>query len=299
MRILYVARHGPRDNQDEDAITHALRELGHIVECVPEGVIRVDAQDYDFALFNHNRDYEQIKDLPIPTVFWCFDLIDSKCPSLTWRDQDRRKWMAALTEVTDLGFMSDGDWVDQDETGKLHHLMQGADTRVAFPEMQQGNKQWLLFTGSKQGGLKRTSCIDELTKIYKNNFEIFPQLRRGRRRRIHGKTLAHKIAGARICIAPDFPCTNRYVSNRAVLTIGFGGFLIHPYSEMLTHLYQDRKEIVYYRNRSEMHALIRHYSTRPEERREIRQAGYARTMRDHTYIDRCRVLIDTVQERLF
>jgi hypothetical protein len=305
MKILYIARHSSGDNDDEGAIAHSLESLGHKVILALEStsplimyrkLAEEEYRNVDFVLFNHCSNYSLLSSIKAPKVFWCFDLIDfSSDPSLECRNKQRIEWINKLTSLTDLGFLSDGDWVNRDRTGKLHRLMQGADTRVASQMIQTGDRD-ILFTGEIYGGEDRKSWARFMRSEFGLRFQVYPP-RRGTKRK-HGKKLCKLLNSARIIAAPDGPVTDHYWSNRVYLTLGFGAFLIHPYCKTLEEHYVDKKEIVFYRDRTELKDLINYYLKYPEQRRVIRQAGYARTMADHTYTNRCRELINIVKKHL-
>lgn len=303
MRIIYVAKHDSGGNDDEGAIAHALTQLGHDVQCLREsmGHKAYRLLPADLVLFHKWADLASLHKLPIPKVFYYFDLVDWPDPTLESRCAARRKWMAEMTPNVALGFLSDGDWVARDTTGKLVWLTQGADERVAGAGMNAGrctlcNASWagtdLLFAGiGRGGGQGRVSFVEEMKSRYGRQFT---HLEKG----VHGRALADAVASARIVVAPDSPVSDRYWSNRAYLMLGFGAFLLHPYCERLTHHYQDGREIVFYRTREHLHALIHHYLPWPDVRRQIAEAGLQRTLAEHTYTHRVRALIQTVQDRL-
>jgi spore maturation protein CgeB len=112
---------------------------------------------------------------------------------------------------------------------------------------------------------------------------------------LHQRELAEEISKCRIVVAPDSPVTDRYWSNRVYLMLGFGAFLLHPYCTDLAKEYVEGKELVFYRDRSDLHDKVAYFLAHPEERLAIAQAGYERTLRDHTYTKRCERLIELVQ----
>jgi hypothetical protein len=311
MRLIFVANHLPHDNQDELAVAHALRQLGHIVYEVPDrGAaewFRTNKVDAEFILFFKGwpmlarPGYEHI-----PLVFYYFDMVRSVVddPTLRARAAHRLAWMRDVVPRCLVGALTDGDYVAHvnaghelpSMTGKLVHLMQGADERVMGPgERSTIGRPPLLFMGMIRHGMKRASHIAELKARYGERLEILGD--GGPLRRLHGRALANYMAG-RIVIAPDGPSTDLYFSNRLYLTLGFGGFLLHPYSAMAAVHYADRKEVVFYRDRQECNDLIDYYLERPAERAAIAAAGYKRTKREHLYRHRCAELIRIVEERL-
>lgn len=305
MIIGYIAKHDSGGNDDEGAITHALRGLGHEVRPLREshGRSARGLGDCDFYLFHKWKDVETLSKLKGKKVFWWFDRVYEEDPSLTRRNADRRGWMGLMTPHTDLGFCTDGDWVDQDKSGKLVWLPQGADVRVAGAgaakcECPVCGRHWqgvkILFLGrTSQTGRGRNCWFSQVGDRYSCfDFKHIPE-------GVYGREAANLIAGTRVNLAPAAPVSNRYWSNRVYVTLGFGGFLLHPYSAGLAQQYQDREEIVFYRSLDDMYALVEYYLGRPAERQNIAKAGLERTLREHTYTHRCRELIRVVRERLF
>jgi len=73
---------------------------------------------------------------------------------------------------------------------------------------------------------------------------------------------------------------------------GAGGFLLTEYAPGLERVYHLDKEIVVFKNTSELAGKIRHYLTHLSERDAIAQAGHERTRREHTYEQRMREVLD-------
>lgn len=298
LSFIYVGKHDQENsNDDEGAITHALRELGHDVQPVRElKGFTARGLSGDVLLFHKWADPLTVRSFAgrCCRAFWYFDLVDFPDPTLAWRNQNRVAWMSEMMPEIEVGFCTDGDWVAQDTTGKLIWLSQGADERVAGmeppgPKPAHGT---ILFTGhSEKVGIGREHFVREMQIKYGGQFYHVPY-------GIYRRDLARLIATIEIVVAPDAPVTGRYWSNRIFMILGFGGFLLHPYCERLTGMYEDGKEIVYYRNRLDLHDKIRYYLDHPEERRRIAAAGLARTLAQHTYRHRCAELVQVVQERL-
>ena len=294
MRIAYVAKHDQANsNDDEGAIAHALTKLGHDVQRLREGrgqdACKMEA---DFLLFHGWDDAEALHRVKVPKVFWYFDLVTTLCDSIRGRQERRQDWMRRIIPLVDLGFCTDGDFVAQDKTGKLVCLRQGADERVAGFGRPMGRDIPILMTGSDRGGTKRQSFVDEMFTRWGG--EWFVRVHSG----VHGRALADLIASSRVVVAPDFPATDRYWSNRAFLTLGFGGFLLHPFCSELAKQYEHEKEIVFYADRRDLHKRIEHALIHDEWRKNILVSALKRTLAEHTYRCRCAELIHVVKERL-
>lgn len=303
MKILFVAKHNSGDNQDEDAVTHALQKLGHEVVCVHEKArhrpgIEFDNISADLCLFFKWEEFGHIARISkrMPCVFWYFDMVDSDDLTLKPRCQFRMNWMRNVIPHCTVAFCTDGDWVNRDESGKLVHLMQGADERFIGMGSPCELATPILFTGMINHGQSRANHIAELFVRYGNKFSVLGA--DGQRGRVHGRQLANTLASAKIVVAPDGPNTDNYWSNRVYLTLGFGGFLLHPYCEKLTHHYTPDKELIYYRSRSHLNELIDQYIDDVNFRYKLQRAGFDKTVSHHTYRHRCEELIRIVKERI-
>lgn len=69
---------------------------------------------------------------------------------------------------------------------------------------------------------------------------------------------------------------------------GAGGFVISGYSKGIERYYEEDKEMVFYHSESDLAVKIKYYLGHSQEREAIREAGYARTLKDHTYDRRLR-----------
>lgn len=64
---------------------------------------------------------------------------------------------------------------------------------------------------------------------------------------------------------------------------GCGGFLVTGDADDLREYYEDGKEVIIVKNKKDLIEKARYYLAHEDERRIIANAGYERTMRDHTY----------------
>lgn len=82
----------------------------------------------------------------------------------------------------------------------------------------------------------------------------------------------------------------RQIKGRIFEVLGCGGFLITGRADHLEDYYQPNKEIVVFDSFENLIELCQHYTQQPTERVRIAEAGYQRTMRDHTYEQRFKAL---------
>ncbi len=71
---------------------------------------------------------------------------------------------------------------------------------------------------------------------------------------------------------------------------GTGGFLLTGAVEHLDEYYVPGREVALFSSPQELIEQIRFHLAHDEEREAIREAGYQRTLRDHTYVHRFRAL---------
>lgn len=289
MRICYVAKHDQRrSNDDEGAICHALEALGHEVVRISEH----DRLNYgrltgDLLLFHGWHDFESIRRTRMPRAFWYFDLVDFPDPTLRARCDARVEWVRRVTELCDVGFLTDGDWVAGDRSGKLHWLPQGTDERKIYRGRPLAVAP-VVFTGiSRGGGVQRESFVAEMERVWGPKFCHVPK-------GAYGRDLADLAAGTRVVVAPDSPVTPRYWSNRAYLAAGHGAVLLHPACGLEEH-YRDGVEVAFYHSRTELHEMIEYYLSHPGERAAMSAAAMARTTTKHTYRHRCEQLVRAVE----
>lgn len=293
MKILYIAKHRNGFNDDEGAIGYALEQLGHEVVRIEERHY-TDAKkiDADFLLLHKfpRHKFNYLNKLSLPKVFWYFDLVNYPDTTLKWRNIDRLQWMTKAVKLVDLGFCTDGDWVDRDTTGKLVWLMQGADERVTGIYNPDNNYPPILFTGaSNRVGRGRQEFIRKMDNKFDSDFNHVAS-------GIYREELGRMISGSKVVVAPDTPVTDRYWSNRVYMALGFGAFMIHKYSKGLARHYEENKEIVFYRDFDELFSLIEAYQS--EDCKRVARNGLSRTMREHTYQHRCETLVKIVREKL-
>lgn len=294
MRIVYIGKHDSGGNDDEGAIRHALQDvLGHNVIRYHERLARRLANNdepCDFVLLHKYQDYEVIKRIQAFKVFWYFDLVTYPDLTIRQRNWNRMSWMNTMTPLVDLGLCTDGDWLVNPENPNRHKLdllRQGADVRF----MGRGSARPcydILFTGNRTGGVARESFCKEMEETYGHGYH---EVRSG----VHQRELANLIAASKIVVAPDMPVTDRYWSNRVYLCMGFQAFMLHPYCAELAAEYEEDREIIFYRGREDLHDKIQYYLAHPDEREAIAQAGYNRTAREHTYVERCKKLLQLVE----
>lgn len=292
MRIIYIARHGQTNsNDDEGAIAFALRKLGHDVECVHESRYDLITRPLrcDLVLFHHWQSFYLLKGVDCKKVFWNFDLVEWPDPTLEARNVARRTWMHEVIKVVDLGFCTDGDFAAK-HSDRLVWLPQGFDERQKVVVSEKKGPS-ILFTGiGTGGGTQRESFVAEMQDRYGSEFLHYIK-------GLHGDKLARAIAEAKIVVAPDSPVTNRYWSNRVYNVLGMGGFLLHPYARGLEEQFSNTK-LVMYKDRSNLHAKISAYMREPVMCDHFAEVGHKRTLEAHTYLRRCEVLMATVKARL-
>lgn len=298
MNILYIANHQAGGNDEEGAIYDALTALGHSVErCEERKATKTPPPSNicDLVLFHHWPHCRLISHLTVPKVFWRFDLVRFTDPLLSSATEARLAWCREALTIADLGFCTDGDFVQNDASGKLVHLTQGADNRVMRYTTYHGGGPAILFAGTLVHGWRRTGQVSSLLERYGDRFKIIGD--RGHEPARYGEALAQLIETTEIVLAPCDPVTANYWSNRVYVTLGFGGFLLHPWSSGLACHYTPNEEIVFYNTADDCFEKIDYYLARPAERDRIRRAGYERTLKEHTYRHRVRQLLATVKER--
>ena len=88
-----------------------------------------------------------------------------------------------------------------------------------------------------------------------------------------------------------------YANNmRLFEATGVGALLITDCKENLSEMFEPGKEVVVYRGAEECVELIRYYLEHEEERQTIAAAGQQRTLREHSYYQRMKELVEIVRK---
>lgn len=311
MKILYIAYHDYGHNDDEGAIAYALEKLGHEVvkvkefgETIPlDDLAKLD-QTFDFCLFHKWSNVSFIKRLKCPKVFWYFDLVDwPQDLTLASRCEWRKRWMAEVIPLVDLGFCTDGDWVERyndrcfgstrgDFQPKLVTLRQGADERVIGPgDPGPPLDKDVLFVGSVKGcGVKRESFVRELQDRYGDRLQVITH-------GIYRRDLADLIAKVKVVVCPDSPVTDKYWSNRIYVMAGFGACIVHPFCWGINSARDYVAGVLGYPSRADLFDYIDGLVADAGKRKEMARLALADVQDRHLYRHRVEQLISILRDR--
>jgi spore maturation protein CgeB len=112
--------------------------------------------------------------------------------------------------------------------------------------------------------------------------------------------------GKRNPIVPENPCywwdnvkslynrKRKQIRTRDFDILGCKSFVLSEAADNIEDYYQNNKEIVIFYTIEELILKIKYYLVHPEEREKIAQAGYGRTLKDHTYEKRFQQIFKTI-----
>lgn len=281
LRIGYVAKHRNGGNDDEGAIKHAFEELGHEVVCVSEDEgVKINDHDVDFVLFHKWDDASAISQVKHFKVGWYFDKVEFR---------QRKRVFEACARQADIMFLTDGDYAKKSELDNLEILRQGVDTRYARHIPFVGSKRpEIAFVGNIYSG--RLPFFVKIRQRYGDKFTIYNG--------VYKRNLSYCFSVTPIVIAPPFPSTPNYWSNRVYLTTGNGGLLVHPYCSGLEDEFVDKKHLVLYKDDEELFAWIDMLLNNEERREKMRREAYLHTRFHYSYKKRCKELLSIVQKHI-
>lgn len=138
------------------------------------------------------------------------------------------------------------------------------------------------FVGQPHGD--RRQVIDEMRRAG-INIQTFGT---GWDRRLSFEETVRMFNISKINLNLNNACDTRFkqIKGRNFEVPGCGGFLLTGLAENLGDYYDIGKEIVTFDSTPDMIEKIRYYLAHDEEREAIAKAGYARTMKDHTFATR-------------
>jgi hypothetical protein len=282
MKILYIARHGQKNNDDEGSIYKALTQLGHEVTLADENNnIKVYGDEYDFALF-HKPSIELAKYIceRWKGVCWFFDAINKG-----WGRNDI--YAENIKDIVHLGFFTDGDFVNQSNQKNIKLLRQGLD--YPNPKDIEVFKQYYEFTFIGTVGPGYEERQEYINKLCYDFYGWNPHTKYS----VFKDTLTTVCKKSKIMLALP-PVTDNYWSNRAYLIGGRGGFLIHPYAEELEKELGD--SVAFFKNYNELKEKILYYLDNEEERKQMSEKCQSIIRSKHTYLHRCEKMIKEINE---
>jgi spore maturation protein CgeB len=107
------------------------------------------------------------------------------------------------------------------------------------------------------------------------------------------------LARARIVLNRHIDAAEGYANNmRLYEATGMGALLLTEAAPNLSELFEPGREVVSYEGVKDLVEKVHHYLAHEQERLTIARAGQARTLRDHTYLQRIDELAGMLQNRI-
>lgn len=292
MKILYIAKHGQQNNDDEGAIHSSLINLGHHVDrfqlnnLLRDRPILSRYEDYDFVLFHKlpSQDYIDYVCNRWKGVCWYFDPINKGFVS---NDQ----YISQIKEKIYLGFFTDGDFVISENRKNIQLLRQGLDhssPTIVMNDHKQDKILDFMFIGTVgHGGYSiRQQYLQQLSQDFSGwlphtQYSVFKN------------ELTSVCQQTKIMLAMP-PVTDNYWSNRIYLLGGRRAFVLHPYASGLEKEFGD--SLVLYKDYQDLKEKIQYYLQNDSEREGISRKLQSIILDRHKYYDRCKTLVEKISE---
>ena len=277
MKILYLGNWNPFALSTEKFIKKALEELGHEVICEDERTAKAQnilkhSREYKIDLFLFHKGtrwemgLEQLMELlfrmTCKKAFWYFDPITGI--------PEREMFMQAVIPYVDLAFMTNGTWIKQHDYKNTRWLLQGCDVKPLGKKRKEYECD-IAFTGSVYGN--RDIFIEAIKKRYGDKFKMFQN--------VFGDDFYDLCQSVKIFISPKFPANDYFWSNRIYMTLGAGGFLIHPYCKGLEDEFVAGEHYEDYKTQEEFFTKIDYYLKHEKERKTIADSGYEKCINNY------------------
>ena len=284
MKIIYLANFGNvNSNHIEEDIQSALEELGHEVIPVHEREVKkvLDIKA-DMLLFhkagvgtyiNLDEWIMMLNHIVCKKVMWYFDPVNLF--------GHREKDIETIAEYIDYGFMVDDTWRRRHKFENLYSLKEGIGTVYEGKEREEF-KCDIAFAGNLYG--QREDFVAKLKQKYGGSFKVFNN--------VYGQDLADLCKSAKIIIAPNYPTNEFYWSSRFYLTLGLGGFLVHPDCYGLRDEFQEGRHFAGYKGMDELMATIDYYLEDEKARKAIQAEGQKKCLEIGTFKNRLQTMLE-------
>ena len=301
------------DFSSETHHTKSLEALGHTVIRFQEGggtsmkKVFAEAATSDLFVWVHTHGWEtagqdrvnileRLREVGVPTMTYHLDL---------WFGLKRQHDLEKDLFYKQVGhfFATDklmADWFNENTAVKGHFLPAGVFGEECYvhPDYDGTFNYDVIFVGSKGYHPEypyRPELINFLRETYGERFLHVGG--DGDTGTIRGDALNRIYARSKIAIGDTLNINFNYPyysSDRLFESTGRGGFTIYPNIVGLDAFFEDKKEIVFYEhgNLNDLKTKIDYYLKNNEERENIRMAGFERTKKDHTYVNRWKTIIE-------
>ena len=116
---------------------------------------------------------------------------------------------------------------------------------------------------------------------------------------VWGLDMYRVLARSRITLNRHINVAENNANNmRLYEATGVGTLLLTDRKDNLHELFDIGREVVAYSTKEEVVELVRYYLDHPEEAAKIAKAGQARTLREHTYLQRMQELVPILKRYL-
>lgn len=231
------------------------------------------------------------KRLDAPFVLWYFDAC---CPQ--WKADRKRKYNNICKVIPYLDWLvtTDHSYPWERRIGNYINLMQGVDAdEFTIPAPSHNERSYdIIFTGAFSGvHRERQALISGLKKRF--NTRTFGT---DSGMSAHGDEFLKAHHRARVVYVPPPPqmTPGPYWSNRVYLAAATGTPCVVGYTKGIERHYENNKEVLYFHTANELHARIRRLLGSTDLRKEVGDAARERTLREHTYTNRVKTLMEEV-----
>ena len=150
--------------------------------------------------------------------------------------------------------------------------------RIAVLNLLAENHNVTLYTGSQENAEKML-----------HNVNIGPPVETG-------KATALVFAGSKINLNISLKGIEGGTPQRIMDVMGAGGFVLSSYCEETAELFEENKEIVFFRTPEELLEKVDYYLAHDMERRQIARAGYEKVINCYTYEKKMKELLEWVEK---
>jgi len=302
LKILYLGNFdNPLSDSTERHIKYALEELGHTVLAIDESEFkdydrdenvenRVDIKilennDADMFLFHKGGVSQYIGlDLLVKLLTYI------TCPKVCWYlDKvfpDREEYIEYVASYCDYVFLTDETFVKRHSFKNMFPLRQGIGNEdTSLGKVREEYKCDIAFTGNIYEG--REGFDRAIQSKYGKKYKKFNN--------VFNRDLYDLCRSAKIVVAPRHPSDEFYWSSRFYLTLGSGGFLIHPDLYGLKEEgWLEGRHFAGYKTNQELFDTIDYYLEHEDERKKIQDAGYKHCISEFTYKHRVEEMLNKI-----
>jgi hypothetical protein len=297
-KIIYLGHKDRKYKEIEDGVIDSLKLMGYKVilfddqEYKPEEVIEAckGAKMFLFHKGGFLTKSETEMYASIDKLIYTLSKID--CKKVLWFVDkvwmEREIFIDRIINYVDYSFFTDETFLRRHKIFNAYSLKQGCQIKRFKGKKNPAFECDVAFIGSIYG--ERQMFVKALGSLLGDKFRTYNEIR--------DQDFADLCKSAKIIISPNYPMDDFYWSNRIYEVLGNGGFMFHPnFAGLKDEGIKEGEHYIGYTNWLDVEDKLEYLLSKKADKliKSITKQGQKEVVINHTYLQRCRKILEIVK----